>query len=1200
MKSRFDGLDVTAMVGHLHSAFLDRRVLNVYDGGDAETYIIKFDKGIEEGKGGSADGDAGSRGFVLIESGKRFHPLDHFQSEASVMPSPFAAKLRKHLKGLRASRIFQVGRDRVVVFSFSSFHLILELYDRGNVILCDSSYTIVALLRSHVYTNKAVKGAEAPGAGDKPSSAEVAVQVGHVYPVSYASKISDQPAPVGILADDFLPWVQEQLANTSQRKKKKNALTLKTLVLQSNSGVSHYGPALLEHCILTAGLDPHSAIVDEEALQSIQWPSLRSALLVEGQRILDSLKKGAAKGYIRYTESASAAGEVSGEAPPATRLFQEYLPCLFSQHSDALIREYTTFGDAVQDFYQQLVEQKASQRTNQLERAAHDKLEKIRLDQAARVATLQQEQQQLQLQAQLLQQHASSVDAALTVVNSALNSGMDWVQLSQLVQVEQNAGNPIACLIHALDLERDAMTLILPQPDNETESALVTVSLKETAHSNASILFSRYRAAKEKTAKTLDSTALALKAAEANAKRQIEAAQKRLKSSNAAAIAAAGQRKPAWFEKFHWFITSDNYLVLGGKDAHQNELLVKRYLRPGDAYLHADVFGSTSTILRAKRQRTPDGKTKPIPLPDQALREAGNFTICRSSAWSSRMVTSAWWVESHQVSKTAPTGEYLTVGSFMIRGKKNFLPPASLEMVNWSVQCTSAFPVRLDSCTSHHPFNTVRGSHFQGLAVLFRLGDDASLERHKNDRRDFALLAIAQRDSEKDELPVHEEELPVQEEEPPSHSAEFDQSAPSDPRDSHLAVNVEPISQLQEEESERETITSEPLERPSVIDGSSVQHGDAKVDEPAKKKKGISARDRKLIKKYGSIEKAEKRISFQREEQAPPRRSESSESSAKIDSARAGLKRGKKAKLKKIKGKYDDQDDEDRELAMLALQGGEKSKKKRSQPREPTENQRRVAVETSNLLNQDAASVASRLPDEVRGVLAECVDVRAHDASDTQALWDNFDASTLEQLVSLEPLGAQIAAVNRLRSLTGKTRIDNLSASLGGVIRAIRRYGFEGMNVTQVDEKDLPKSSIVTQVDVNSFPEEDVLEVDGDNDAIDDSSELNKLTGKPQLEDVLLFAVPVCAPYQTLSQYSYRVKLTPGSTKRGKAVKQCLDMLSKMEGVNRTPLNERCVALLKKIGENDWVQTICPDVKISAPGASKAAKKQKAKHKTMK
>ena len=38
-------------------------------------------------------------------------------------------------------------------------------------------------------------------------------------------------------------------------------------------------------------------------------------------------------------------------------------------------------------------------------------------------------------------------------------------------------------------------------------------------------------------------------------------------------------RKPHWFEKFNWFITSENLLVISGRDAQQNEILVKRYLR---------------------------------------------------------------------------------------------------------------------------------------------------------------------------------------------------------------------------------------------------------------------------------------------------------------------------------------------------------------------------------------------------------------------------------------------------------------------------------------------------------------------------------------------------------------------------------------------------------------------------------------------
>jgi hypothetical protein len=37
---------------------------------------------------------------------------------------------------------------------------------------------------------------------------------------------------------------------------------------------------------------------------------------------------------------------------------------------------------------------------------------------------------------------------------------------------------------------------------------------------------------------------------------------------------------------------------------------------------------------------------------------------------------------------------------------------------------------------------------------------------------------------------------------------------------------------------------------------------------------------------------------------------------------------------------------------------------------------------------------------------------------------------------------------------------------------------------------------------------------------------------------VLLFALPVCAPYQVLAPYKLRVKLIPGTLKKGKAVRQ--------------------------------------------------------------
>jgi len=45
---------------------------------------------------------------------------------------------------------------------------------------------------------------------------------------------------------------------------------------------------------------------------------------------------------------------------------------------------------------------------------------------------------------------------------------------------------------------------------------------------------------------------------------------------------------------------------------------------------------------------------------------------------------------------------------------------------------------------------------------------------------------------------------------------------------------------------------------------------------------------------------------------------------------------------------------------------------------------------------------------------------------------------------------------------------------------------------------------------------------------------LTALTGKPSPTDNLLYAIPVCAPYDTLRDYKYKVKLVPGSEKKGK------------------------------------------------------------------
>lgn len=75
----------------------------------------------------------------------RFNLTDKI--EKNKVPSGFTMKFRKYLRSRRLEQIEQIGVERVVVFTFGreehAYHLILELYSQGNIILTDKDYRII-------------------------------------------------------------------------------------------------------------------------------------------------------------------------------------------------------------------------------------------------------------------------------------------------------------------------------------------------------------------------------------------------------------------------------------------------------------------------------------------------------------------------------------------------------------------------------------------------------------------------------------------------------------------------------------------------------------------------------------------------------------------------------------------------------------------------------------------------------------------------------------------------------------------------------------------------------------------------------------------------------------------------------------------------------------------------------------------------
>lgn len=125
------------------------------------------------------------------------------------------------------------------------------------------------------------------------------------------------------------------------------------------------------------------------------------------------------------------------------------------------------------------------------------------------------------------------------------------------------------------------------------------------------------------------------------------------------------KRTRQWFEIYHWFYSTEGFLVLSGRDARTNEKLVKKHLKEKDIYLHADFYGAPSTVIKV------EGESKPT---EETIRQAGSFAVSFSRGWAAGMATgSAYWVLPSQVSKTPESGEFIATGSWVIRGKRNYV-----------------------------------------------------------------------------------------------------------------------------------------------------------------------------------------------------------------------------------------------------------------------------------------------------------------------------------------------------------------------------------------------------------------------------------------------------------------------------------------------------------------------------------------------
>jgi len=313
----------------------------------------------------------------------------------------------------------------------------------------------------------------------------------------------------------------------------------------------------------------------------------------------------------------------------------DVLPFELSMHANLDKKEFENHSQAIKEYFANLPENiieegpQKSGRQLQLERQLAHQLEAI---------------ENLEIQAKEFQEIGDTVyadygilDSLLKNVNKILAQG-NW----------QAAKHSIVELNNVDDFD-PAGGMLAVKMDDGTE---LNLDVRLNLNDNASLFYEKSKKAKHK----LEGAGHAVE----DTRKLLEGAVKTDTEKH-----ESGSKKPTkrfWFDKFRWFQSSQGHMVVAGRDARTNDHVVKKHLKDGDFYAHADMSGAPSVVIK---EVTEDD--------EQTLHEACVFAVSFSKAWKGKIASgSAYWVKLDQVSKTPQPGEFLARGAFVIRGKRNY------------------------------------------------------------------------------------------------------------------------------------------------------------------------------------------------------------------------------------------------------------------------------------------------------------------------------------------------------------------------------------------------------------------------------------------------------------------------------------------------------------------------------------------------
>ena len=536
---------------------------------------------------------------LVMQCGSRIHTTQ-YPLENPTTPPSFPMLLRKRIKGAHVESITQHNFDRVIKIRVKKdkyYTIIVELFDKGNIILLDDENNIIQPLKRKQLSER-----------------DISSKREYVFPKERGIN------PIEVTKEEL-----------SELFKNADSDAVRTLAM--NGLGSLYAEEIIQRANNTVEIDKNTPTPQ---LSDKQIAEIHNSM----QELFDNLKDGSIKPQIVKKDSK-----------------EDVVPLDLIKYDDFEKTFYNDFNEACDEFYSKKVN---STIKNVKEAAWNKKVKKFekRLNlQQETLDNFEKTIKESKHKGEVIYSNYPTIENIINVVNNAWSNDYSFKEIGKILKKAKKDGMAEAQIYESID-KMGVLTL------NISDTSL-NINPKLTIPENAEIYYEKAKKAKRKTKGAL----IAIE----NTKKQLEdiKSKKDIAMENVSVPKKRIKKNLKWYEKHRWFISSDNTLVVGGRDANSNELIVKKYLDPNDIYLHADIHGASSVSIKLNGEE----------LNENIIKESGEFAASFSSAWSMGFTTQdVYWVHPDQVTKTPESGEFLKKGSFVIRGHRNYIRSARVRL----------------------------------------------------------------------------------------------------------------------------------------------------------------------------------------------------------------------------------------------------------------------------------------------------------------------------------------------------------------------------------------------------------------------------------------------------------------------------------------------------------------------------------------